>query len=241
MGVLKPFLNGCGRLRSRASSFAAQSRGSVLLETAFIIPILLLLVMGGIEVSRFILMDQKLARVASNAADLTARTVDPTVADIQQVFSAVEYIAEPFELDDDDIVIISSVSRPVGTTSTQVDWQETGGGGGSEESRIGATGETADLPAVLNLREGQALIVGEAFYEYEPFFFRGFIEPKTVYHVAFYRPRDVVLALGVDDGTGGVGGGGGAGGGDTGGGDPGGGDPICPPGEEWDEEDQECD
>ncbi len=237
MGVLKPFLSGCDRLRSRASSFAAQSRGSVLVESAFIIPILLLLVMGGIEVSRFILMDQKLARVASNAADLTARTVDPTVADIQQVFSAVEYIAKPFELDDDDIVIISSVSRPVGATSTQVDWQETGGGGGSEESRIGATGETADLPAVLNLREGQALIVGEAFYEYEPFFFEGFIDPRTVYHVAFYRPRDVVLALGVDDGTGG---GGDGGGGDGGGGDPGG-DPVCPPGEEWDEEDQECD
>ena len=47
----------------------------------------------------------------------------------------------------------------------------------------------------MNLREGQALIVGEAFYEYEPFFFKGFIEPKTVYHVGYYRPRDRVESL----------------------------------------------
>ncbi len=107
-----------------------------------------------------------------------------------------------------------------------VNWQETGGGGGSDESRIGAPGETAALPAVVNLREGQALIVGEIFYEYEPFFFEGFIDPRTVYRAAFYRPRDITLSLKVDD--------------DIPDPDPGGGPDSCPPGVKWDKKKQKC-
>lgn len=195
MQALTPILDRFRRWRSGAADFATQSNGSVLLESAFLIPVLLLLLMGGIEVSRFILLDQKIARVASNAADLTSRTVDPSTADINQVFSAVEYIAEPFELGDEDLVIISSVSRPVGADSNQMDWQLTGGGGGSKPSRVGVVGGDPNLPDVVVLREGQGIIVGEAFYTYEPFFFDGFIDSKTVYHAAFYRPRDISFTL----------------------------------------------
>jgi TadE-like protein len=209
MGTLKHLHNWYARLRCRASGFLAQSRGSVLVETALLVPTLLVLVTGGIEVSRFILLDQKIARVASNVTDLTARTESPTSADIDQVFSAIEYIASPFELGDNAVVIISSVSRATGSTSTRVDWQETSGGDGSKTSKIGAPGEVASLPAVLQLREGQALIVGETYYDYRPFFFEGFIAPKTIYHTAFYRPREVAMDLEdqVDDGGGGGGGG----------------------------------
>ena len=208
MRTLKPFDGDWARLRPRALSFLAQSRGSVLVETAFLVPILLVLVTGSIEVSRFILLDQKIARVASNVADLTARTESPTAADIDQVFSAIEYIASPFELGDHAVVLISSVSRAEGSETTRVNWQESGGDGTPRGSHIGAPGEVASLPASLNLREGQALIVSEAFYDYEPFFFEGFIPSKTIYHTAFYRPRELAMDL-EDDADGGGGGGGG--------------------------------
>lgn len=209
MGTLKHLHNWYARMRCRASGFLAQSRGSVLVETALLVPTLLVLVTGGIEVSRFILLDQKIARVASNVTDLTARTEEPTAADVDQVFSAIEYIASPFELGDNAVVIISSVSRATGSSSTRVNWQQTSGGDVSKTSKIGAPGEVASLPAVVQLREGQALIVGEAYYEYQPFFFEGFIAPKTIYHTAYYRPRDVAMDLEdqVDDGGGGGGGG----------------------------------
>jgi len=184
-----------GRLRARASSFADQCRGSVLVETSLLIPVFLVLVMGGIEMSRYILLDHKIARVSFNAADLTARSEEPTVADVAQVFEAVEYIAEPFALGSDGTVIISSLSRAVGSEDILVNWQETGGGTGSAVSQIGSAGEVANLPSGFALREGQAVIVGETFYDYEPFFFSGFIEPRTVYHASFYRPREVVLSL----------------------------------------------
>ena len=67
-------------------------------------------------------------------------------------------------------------------------------------------GEAANLPAGFSLREGQAVIVGEAYFEYEPFFFNGFIEPRTVYHLSVYRPRVTVAELGGGGGDAGVGG-----------------------------------
>lgn len=52
--------------------FLRDSRASILVEFAIIAPILIMMLLGGVELGRFILLDQKLDRTAMTVADLIA-------------------------------------------------------------------------------------------------------------------------------------------------------------------------
>ena len=174
----------------RLKSFVRDHGGSVLVEAAFVLPMLTTLLMGGLEAGRYILLEQKLSRIAANAGDLVARLEDVTAADVNQVFASIEYTARPFSIDDQGLVIISFLNNPSGPDPVTMEWQFTGAGTPSKVSAIGVPGGGVTLPTGFTLTEGATVVVAETFYEYEPFFiFEAFIEPRDIYHSAFYRPR----------------------------------------------------
>ena len=111
---------------------------------------------------------------------MTARTDSPKEADVEQVFSAVEFVARPFDFSSDDLVIISSVSRELGDDAPKVNWQRISQENETHYSRIGSPNEEPSLPDGLELREGQAVIVGEVFFTYEPIFFSGFFRTPNL-------------------------------------------------------------
>lgn len=177
-------------LLARINTFLADRAGSVLVEAAVVFPILVTLLMGGIEAGRYIMLEQKLSRIASNAGDLVARAETFTAADVNQVFASVSYIVKPFSLDDQGLVVISSVTRPTGVANPQVTWQYEGAGSASKTSQIGIPGGSVTLPGTLTLAEGDTVIVAEIFYDYQPFFVFGlFFDSREIHHQAFYRPR----------------------------------------------------
>ena len=169
--------------------FARRQSGSILVETAFAIPILLIVFMGTLEASRFILLEQKVARIAANLADLTARSADLTEADIAQVFEAAAFVVEPFDLGDQGTVLLSNVGRRRGELVTWVNWQRTGPGTGGATSSVGAEGGKATLPVTMSLIGGEDVIVAEVFFDYRPLIFSGVLPPQTLYRTAFARPR----------------------------------------------------
>lgn len=177
-------------LLQRIISFIRARGGSVLVEAAFVLPMLSTLLMGGLEAGRYILLEQKLSRIASNAGDLVARLEDVTAADVNQVFASIEYTARPFSIDDQGIVFISALSNPSGPDPVEMTWQYSGGGTASKSSAIGVPGGSVALPNGFVLTDGATVVIAETFYEYQPFFvFQLFIEPRQIYHTAFYRPR----------------------------------------------------
>ena len=50
--------------------------GVAMLEFALIVPFLVFLLLGAMEVGRYVLLNQKLSRLASNAGDLVSRAAD---------------------------------------------------------------------------------------------------------------------------------------------------------------------
>ena len=173
--------------------FARDRRGSILMELAIGLPILVIILLGCFEAARFVLLDQKLARVAASTADLVAQADGISEAQITDLFSAADDTATPFDLVAGGRVIISSVTRPT-TAAATVAWQRISPGTLSVTSAIGQAGQTATLPDGLTLREGENIIVAEVFYNYTPVFLGETpFTSKSLYQVSYNRPRIINL------------------------------------------------
>lgn len=177
-----------GRRAALWRRLLGQDSGIAMVEFALIMPVLLLLVMGGLELSRYVLLHQKLSRLASNAGDLVSRAEKLTVADVNQVFEASQYIVRPFDMNPEGVVVISSVAKQPDNPPI-VQWQQQGGGGASATSQIGRSSQPANLPGTFVLRDFQDVIVAEVFYRYEPLIFDDIFPPADLYFIALQRPR----------------------------------------------------
>ena len=163
--------------------------GAVMIELAFAVPVLATLMLGGVEMARYVLLHQKLDRVASSIGDLVSQAETISVTDLQNIFDAARFVANPFDLAAGGTVIVSSISNPLGVPDTKVNWQQSGGGSIPATSKVGSAGAAATLPAGFILADGQTIIVAEVFFDYTPWIFGGFTGSGQLYQRALLRPR----------------------------------------------------
>lgn len=178
------------RLRRGLRRLFGDREGVSLIEFAFMAPILVSLLIGSFEIARFVLLNQKLNRLASNSSDLVTRSETMSEAELDNIFAAGEFITSPFKLANKGVVIISSVSNPGpnNTTPPIVNWQQKSDAGSSFASGVGVEGGQATLPGDLALRVGQDIIISEVIYDFKPVMFAEMTD-KDLYHVSFHRPR----------------------------------------------------
>ncbi|GER08190.1 hypothetical protein GCM10007972_04750 [Iodidimonas muriae] len=168
----------------------AQRSGSILVETALVLPILLLLLAGAFELGRFMLANQKVSALAASMADMISQADQGiSESEINDVFGAIEHVSKPFDVGTDGRVIVSGVIGTSGNGNV-VNWQRCAGGELSVRSQIGTQGaRNVTLPGNLDLLDGDMAIVAEASFNYEPWIFFGFFDPQTLRSSASFRPR----------------------------------------------------
>ena len=162
-----------------------------IVDFALVVPILVFLLLGSMEIGRFVLLNQKLSRVAISSSDLMSQAKHAVVDDVNQIFAAAQYTMSPFDLGDEGIVFITSVSTddsdPV---SPEISWQMSGGGSGTFISQVGTgEGTAATLPNGFTMEQEQNIIIAEVYYSYQPFFFSQVIKPKTIRQIGLHFPR----------------------------------------------------
>ena len=183
----------------RLLAFRSDRRASVSVELALALPMLIALLMGGVEITNYVLIHQKVERTSATIADLVAQSARMTENQIQSLFAATGYVMKPLELGAEGKVVVSSITGSGGKAI--ISWQRSSGGG-DNDSRFGVPGSDATeaLKAVglkvidsenniIVLRDVENIIAGEVFYNYRPMLFSGFIEETTLYRYAFFRPR----------------------------------------------------
>ncbi|MEM7022151.1 MAG: TadE/TadG family type IV pilus assembly protein [Pseudomonadota bacterium] len=162
--------------------------GNVAVEFALSLPVLMLLMLGSAEMARFVILHQKVDRVAVTTSDLVARAETIKESDLTDIFDAADYVAQPFDLANLGVVIVSAITNDDGTGAT-VAWQRTGGGAATHTSQIGTEGGAATLFTDFEVREGETAIIAEVFYDFEPFLSELIVEPQVLYRRAHHRPR----------------------------------------------------
>lgn len=163
-------------------------RGVVAIEFAAMVPVLLALLIGVFEVTRYMIAIQKVDRIAVAMADYVSQSQTIAQSELNDLFAAVSNISSPVSFDS-GIVIVSSIYKSSDATPAQIVWQRQGGGTLSTTSNFGVQGGNATLPAGMTLVALEGMVAAEAFMDFEPVLLQSFVSPIRIYRTAFYRPR----------------------------------------------------
>lgn len=164
--------------------------GVAVVEFALVLPILMTLFYGTVEVSRYILIAQKVEKLAHSVANVTAQEATATKATLDQVMAASSDIMNPYSMTTNGVIIISSLYRPAGSTSVaSVNWRYQGGGSYAATSQLGDVGATPTVPGGFTFDERENIIAAEVYYEFSPLISTDFFGTTTIYRAAFYKPR----------------------------------------------------
>lgn len=173
--------------------FTRDSSGIAYIEFIFAMPFLLALLMGAIEMTRYIIITQKVEKAAMSVSDIVAQGETISRTDLANIILAAEQVMQPYDFNNDGYVIISSVTQTGPYTINNppiVNWQYSGGGTWAQASRIGSPGQIATLPGGLTLNDKDNVIVAEVFYNFQPIILtNGIIGNQVIYRTGLYKPR----------------------------------------------------
>jgi len=181
---------------------AAAREGVAMVEFAFVAPLLLILILGGLEVVNYALAHMRVSQMTMTVADNAGRV--PTgidEANIYEVFAGAEVIGAPLKFEENGRLILSSVqdNKQKGNAKGQViHWQRCWGElkidpaygdegkGRNDNSLKNGVGRPGKRIGAL---EGTAVMFVEATYEYQPLIVGGYISPPDITYESAFNVR----------------------------------------------------
>ncbi len=172
--------------------FMRNHRGTLAVEMAMAVPVVFGLMLAGVEVTRYVLLNQKIERTSATMADLVAQSDVLSEAGLTNLTGAAAHVMTPYDINADGRIVVSSLTNPSGS-DVRVAWQR-GFGAGAGASHFGLEGGPAQLPDGFVVRGGENVIAVEVFYDYEPMLATEIMAAQEVYNFALFRPRFGSLA-----------------------------------------------
>jgi Flp pilus assembly protein TadG len=163
--------------------FHAAVSGVSAVEFAIILPVMVTMFFGMVEVSSYIEISRRASSLASTAADLVAQEASVDNGDINDVFATIAIIGAPMNPSNVQIVITSVVTDADGTTN-RVAWSDARN---TAPRTVNAVVPTSVFPSGL-LQPFQGAIMVEVTYPYTPMF-ADFIGASTLKSTFYLKPR----------------------------------------------------
>lgn len=164
----------------RFRGLARDERGVSAVEFAMILPLMLTLYLGGVEVSQGISIDRKVTLTARTVADLVAQVSSINTAGLNSALSAATAVLSPYPEGPAKITVSLVNIDPQGVA--KIAWSQ------SKNGTARAVGSVVTLPPALNVAS-TSLVWGEASYTYTPsigYVMTGTLDLKDQ---IFMRPR----------------------------------------------------
>lgn len=170
-------------LVARLRTFARDARGVSAIEFALVLPVMVTLYLGGVELSNMAIVHRKAVQVASTAADLVAQDTQITNAEMADIFTALNAIIAPFDPSRATIRITSLTADS--SNIARVDWSS------AVRTSVRGTGSTVTLPAGL-ITSGLSVVMAEVTYSYEADYGIFTTEPSVITETFYLKPRRVL-------------------------------------------------
>ncbi|MBN8544152.1 MAG: pilus assembly protein [Alphaproteobacteria bacterium] len=208
-------------MRALFRRFCCHQQGVALIEFVFVLPLILLLVLGGTELTRYVLITQKIDKAGYAIADSVAQSPPDgagalSEATLNATLTTYDSLLRPFDNPARQSVIVTSLQRC--GVNNRILWQFAGGGtlsngettsivNGLTPAAINASvqNSSATFPAAISselvtMMNEENMIVAEVFYSYEPFLsdvldgiFDFAIQPAVQVRRVFLHPRNGTL------------------------------------------------
>ncbi len=165
------------------SGFGRNRDGIAAIEFAMIAPVMIVLYFGATELSDAYIVNTRVTRVASTAADLVAQDDSITDNEMANIFNALEQIMFPYDSSETEIVISSLADS--GSGVVKVEWSE------AQNATPRSVGSTVTVPTGV-VDSGGSVIYAEVSHDYSSATGKviyGTVELTDEFYV---RPRRVV-------------------------------------------------
>jgi len=164
----------------RLHGLGGDERGVSAVEFAMLLPLMLTLYLGTVEISQGIGADRKVTLTARTVADLVAQVSSINDTDMTNALNAAAAVMAPYPMTNVKVVV-SSVTIDSNGTAT-VAWSDAMNGSGR------AKGSTVTLPTALAV-PNTSVIWGEVEYSYKPTIGYVMSGTLTLKDQIYMRPR----------------------------------------------------
>jgi Flp pilus assembly protein TadG len=147
------------RARRPIRRLLRDKRGVSAVEFAMLLPLMVTLYLGGVEVSQAIAIDRKTTLLARSLGDLVAQATTVSNADMTNILNATAAIIVPY--DDTKLKITVSSVTIDANGAAKIAWSDTKNG------TVRTVGSPVTLPTALNT-PSSSLIWAESEYAYTP-------------------------------------------------------------------------
>lgn len=188
--------------RLNKSALAQDTDGVAMVEFAMVAPVLLALILGGLELSNFALAHMRVNQIAMTVADNAGRI--PTSVDeanIYEVFAGAEVLGDNLEFEDNGRVVLSSLQDNKGNGGNKgqmIHWQRCWGEldiepaygeqgkGRSDNSLSKGVGKG---PKKMTAADNTAVMFVEVTYDYQPLVGPNWIAARQIRHESAFNVR----------------------------------------------------
>ncbi len=153
------FLTATTFTRRLTGRFAKDRRGVSAVEFALLLPVMIALYLGSVEISTGVSMQRKVTLTAGTVANLTAQSTTLVTSDLTNIMNASTAILAPYSAS--GLKITVSCLNVDSTGTTKVKWSTTMGG------TARSAGSTVTIPSALAVPSSQ-LVFSEVSYPYTP-------------------------------------------------------------------------
>jgi Flp pilus assembly protein TadG len=167
-------------LTRRLARFAGDRRGVSAVEFALLLPIMVTLYLGSVEVSSGIAANRKVTLTAHSLADISSQFTTITNSDMSNILNASADIMAPYPVASLQAVVSELSINNKGVAS--VVWSDTLNGSAR------AVGQIVTIPSALAVANSY-LILGEVQYNYNPTFGYVLTNTLTLKDQIYMRPR----------------------------------------------------
>jgi len=190
---------------SRVRTFARTTRAGAVIETAILLPTVLFLGVGGIELTNLALAHMRVSQAASTLADAASRVSIDTgaampqmrEADVNELLQSLLERHKSLALEQDGRVILSSLEQNA-EGGQWIHWQrcvghkdfpssygmEGIGKTGTHFTGMGEDGQRVKAP------RGTAVMFVEIAYDYQPLAYGSWMGPKEIRYTSSFLVRD---------------------------------------------------
>jgi len=181
MRISNIVLSGMTRLSRRIAGFAADRRAAAAVEFAALLPFMLTLYIGGVEISQGVSADRKVTLTSRTVADLASRATNIDNNQMTDILNASSAVIAPFQ-SANLIVTVSRVDVDTKGTTATVVWSD------SYNGSPRGIGQAVTLPTALMVAKA-SYIWGEAQYSYTPTLGYVMTGTLTLNDTMFMSPR----------------------------------------------------
>jgi hypothetical protein len=191
-------------LRKLKKLLKSDEDGIALTEFAFALPILLTLILGGLETANYALAHLRVSQIAMTVADNAGR-VDTTIdeANIYEVFTGAELVGESIEFETNGRLVLSSLEHNGKSGSDEgqtINWQRCMGQLAGVAPAYGVEGDGADDDSLetglgpdgnrITSAQGTAVMFVEVTYDYQPLVNLNILGARRIRYESAFNVRE---------------------------------------------------